>query len=52
MQEMNLRQQLTANKTLNQMRNEIKQCLEAEREMSLLIEQISHLETRTEAMKK
>ena len=47
---MNLRGLTTANKTINQMRHEIKEILEAENAMVQLIEQISHSETQTAAM--
>ena len=48
--EMNLRGLPTTNKTINQMRHEIKESLEEENKMVQLIEQMSHSETRTAAM--
>ena len=48
--EMRLRDKQTTNKILNQLRSELRECLEAEKQMKELISQISQSATRAEAI--
>ena len=50
--EMELRKLPTVNKTVNQMRNEIRECLVSEEEMTRLVGQLNQAETRADAMEK
>ena len=48
--EIELCDKATANKTLGQMRNEVRESLEVEQKMTILIKQIEQAETRAETV--